>query len=678
MKAWLAQTRWYQKLLLGLVCLYLLYLLLTPLLLAFWGRAKLVDELTALTGKQVRLDALYFNPLTNSLTLKDFAIANTNGDIIRVGRLSADLELGPLLDHQLYLRDLTVMAPYVKLVRLADGSINLQHLIKPQPKPAATTPPAETGLPLMPVIANLALNDGRFELVDSSLAQPASVTIDQINLRSHDLSLTPDRQAPFQLALAFAKGGKLTVDGKLGLEPLALTADIRLAGLALTQANPWLASIITGQLASGQLQTELSLSLADKDVQLQGQAQLQQLQLDAADGNKLLAWDELAATGFALDTKAQRVALDAIDIGGLSGAFAVFKDGKTSVDRLLAVPAKAAPASAKPAKANTSAEPAQPWQVAVKQIKLVATELVFDDQSVTPTYQLTAKPLTLTFGALDSTSSTPADLDMRTKLGGYAPLSVSGKVNAFATRPQVDLAIRLTGYDMTNLTPYTGAFIGYQVQKGQLGVNTDMALKGSLLTSKSRIDANNFYLGDKVKSPDAITAPVKFGLSILRDNKGNIGLPLKVAGDLSDPSVSVHGLVLQALLNVLTKAATAPLSALSLLAGGVDLEKVSFAAGSASVDKAQLEPLAKVLVDKPGLKLGLTGSSSKQDAELFSAQGKSGEALAQALKELADARAKTLKLALVDDFAIAAERLYLEQPQTAAKVTGVALSAINQ
>ena len=52
-------------------------------------------------------------------------------------------------------------------------------------------------------------------------------------------------------------------------------------------------------------------------------------------------------------------------------------------------------------------------------------------------------------------------------------------------------------------------------------------------------------LGDKVKSPDAVDAPVKLGLSLLRDMSGNIVITLPVRGDLNDSKFSIGGIVIE-------------------------------------------------------------------------------------------------------------------------------------
>jgi hypothetical protein len=709
--------KWYQKLAVVLVLLYLFYALVAFLLVATWGKHELVDTMERLTGRQVRVASLLFNPFANSLSLSGLQVTDSRGDILRLGRLFVDLELLPLLEKEVYLRQLSLDAPYVHLVRMQNGDTNLQHLLIAQPAPEKESqqpvPEAEkstAALPLVPVVANLDVQGGVLDITDESVTPVASLTITPIALKVHDLSLQPGQAASFLAGLTFPQNGDLSVSGRLVPTPLALTAKVDLQGLEMAQFNPWVAAHVHGRLASGQLQSRLDVQLDSSktgpQVKIQGQAQVANWVLLGADNKPLLSFDTLAASGFSLDADSRNIVLSKLAITGLASEFTVYPNGKTTVDRLLvstpATPPSTTLATTLAAKGNAKVaqpmgqpetagestsgvarkEPASAgkWTLSIDDMQLAATRLGFHDESVKPAYQVSAEPFSLDLKGLN-TSGGDATLDITTKLGGYAPLSLKGMLAPFTQKPKVDLDIQLKGYDMTHLSPYTGRFLGNLVDKGQLGIASQVSLAGSRLASQTQISADNFYLGKNVPSKEAIHAPVKFGLSILRDRDGNIDLPLKIDGDLSDPGVSVHGLVLKALLNVLTKAATAPLSVLSLLSGGVSLEQVAFDAGSGKLNEKQvadLAGLAKVLAQRPGLALGLAGRTSAADVTALEQQGVVGKVLEADLKTLATQRGQTLKLTLMNHYQVAGARLYLEQPQTGGDLAGVALNAINK
>ena len=114
-----------------------------------------------------------------------------------------------------------------------------------------------------------------------------------------------------------------------------------------------------------------------------------------------------------------------------------------------------------------------------------------------------------------------------------------------------------------------------------------------------------------MQNKTATKMPVKLALAVLRDSRGEIDLDSPISGSLDDPKFKVGHIIVQVLLNVLTKAVTEPFALLGSLFGrGPELSYLEFGAGRDDVDAAmadKLKVLAKVLTSRPGLKLEVTG-----------------------------------------------------------------------
>ena len=118
--------------------------------------------------------------------------------------------------------------------------------------------------------------------------------------------------------------------------------------------------------------------------------------------------------------------------------------------------------------------------------------------------------------------------------------------------------------------------------------------------------------GDRVESPTATKLPILLAVALLKDGNGAIRLDLPIQGSLDDPQFSVWGVVVQIIVNLITKAVTAPFALLGALAGshGEELAFVEFAPGRAELSapaEAKLQTLAKALADRPALKLDVAG-----------------------------------------------------------------------
>jgi hypothetical protein len=68
-------------------------------------------------------------------------------------------------------------------------------------------------------------------------------------------------------------------------------------------------------------------------------------------------------------------------------------------------------------------------------------------------------------GLISGTDS-PADVDLRGSLGNIAPLQISGKINPFSKDLFVDLSVDFKDIDLTPMTPYSGKYAGYTIEKG--------------------------------------------------------------------------------------------------------------------------------------------------------------------------------------------------------------------
>ena len=78
------------------------------------------------------------------------------------------------------------------------------------------------------------------------------------------------------------------------------------------------------------------------------------------------------------------------------------------------------------------------------------------------------------------------------------------------------------------------------------------------LNATNKVVINQLTLGDEVESPNSVSVPIKLGIGLLKDANGVIDIDLPIEGRLDDPQFSVFGLVGKVLLNLLTKAVTAP------------------------------------------------------------------------------------------------------------------------
>jgi len=202
-------------------------------------------------------------------------------------------------------------------------------------------------------------------------------------------------------------------------------------------------------------------------------------------------------------------------------------------------------------------------------------------------------------------------VELRGKLGEVAPLEISGKMNPLIKDLFVDLAIKFKDIDLSPMSPYSGKYVGYTIQKGKLSMDLKYLILKRKLDAQNKIFFDQFTLGDRVESETATKLPVRLAISLLKDRKGEIHLDVPVSGSLDDPKFSVFRIILQVLRNLIAKAATSPFALMGAIFGsGEKLDYIEFDYGSSAItgaNVAKVSMLEKALKDRPGVKLEITG-----------------------------------------------------------------------
>jgi hypothetical protein len=185
-----------------------------------------------------------------------------------------------------------------------------------------------------------------------------------------------------------------------------------------------------------------------------------------------------------------------------------------------------------------------------------------------------------------------------------------------------NIRLKFAGVDMTSVTPYSGRFAGYKIEKGKLSVDVTYHVENRALDAKQKFVIDQLQLGEKVESPDAVSLPLKLAVALLKDRNGVIDIDLPMTGSLDDPKFRLGPLIWKAFIGLLTKVATAPFALLgNLFGGGPDINVLEFEPGATALAPAGVEKMAsvkKALVERPSLQVDVPMAySAELDGELI-------------------------------------------------------------
>ncbi|MBI1754649.1 MAG: DUF748 domain-containing protein [Acidobacteria bacterium] len=547
-------------------------------------------------------------------SLKDVKVAERGAAEPAIEMPSLDLRQGrmDLLKPSVEVGSITADLGVLRLQKAKEGGLNLARLFAP-------TKPKEKKVdekPFQLLVKDIALRGFRVGWEDLSLARPLKVEARDLNLHWQNLSLDPAAAGQASLDLKVG-GGSLKVAGSLA--PLKGTGDltVKVEGFDLGTWDPYLDPALDMRIASGKLGLDGRARFAFEGrsgdgITYLGGASVQDLEArDAKLNEPFLRWKRLVVTGADLHTAPLAVAIKAVDWTDLEGRLVVQPDGSTNVARALRLEqgAKAAPVTASVLPATPPAAP----DISIAKVGIAGGRLSFIDRSVQPNAALVLSDLDGSYLGLSSRPEAASKVLFKGKAGGLAPITISGRAMPLRNDLDTDVTLRIQGADLTDFTPYTGKYLGYTVQKGKLDVDARLRIDHRKLTSSNAVKLDQFFLGDKVESPEATHLPVKLGLAILRDRRGVIAFDLPVEGSLDDPDVKYGKLVWKAIFGLLGKIATSPFTAIGHLFGSDagDPSVLAFAPGTATLDAAataKLQGLAKALVERPALRLEAEGA----------------------------------------------------------------------
>jgi hypothetical protein len=213
-------------------------------------------------------------------------------------------------------------------------------------------------------------------------------------------------------------------------------------------------------------------------------------------------------------------------------------------------------------------------------------------------------------GGISGLSSDPksrARIDLKGRVDRYAPAEIAGELNLLSADLFTDVHVKFDGVEMTSVTPYSGHFAGYTIEKGKLSIDVSYLVENRKLTAKQKFVIDQLTLGDRVESPDAVKLPLKLAVALLKDRNGVIDIDLPMTGSLDDPQFRMGPLIWKAFVGLLTKIATSPFTLLAKLGGSnEEINQVEFTPGSPALEPAAKERMAaltKALEQRPSLEL---------------------------------------------------------------------------
>ncbi len=492
---------------------------------------------------------------------------------------------------------------------------------------ASSEPGEEAAVDLDVLIKRFTLNSGTVEVIDRAISNEPELSLSDLSMEATNVAPFNDSETANLETLFLINGsGATELNAEVNIPKQTVEGTLSLDAFDLATLQGYVALYSNAEFARGSLTLDVEY---DADITSESFAVNADMKIDAIDVRELggggpvfsAASISVVNAAFADET----LEVERFEIDRPITTIAMTEEGLNLSRLAKEEPSDESEESEKTetAEAEVAEVPELPLELTIHKVAILDGRTDFIDSTLLPAYQSSVTGFELAADEVSSKSGEKAKVSINGTFDRGGSFSFSGDLEPLDFKNYANLKFGIDSFDLSATAPYWKKYLGRNLDKGILNVDSSFGIQKSILDGSNDILVDHLTLGEKVQSDDSLGLPIGLAVAILKDRQGRMELPpLKLSGDLDDPSISVAGIVMKALGNIIVKIATSPFAILGGLAGGGDdLDKASFLGGAFELDesmKSRLDKIAKILEERPGLKVDLSSViAEKAEAVVF-------------------------------------------------------------
>ena len=498
-------------------------------LTAFWKYVPLGPNLTLVSGRvSTRASLVVEESDTGDLPLSLFLTGRfelddaemnhgQDGTILACKKLVAELERFDLLGQETAFSSIRVTDPFVVLIREQENVINWNRYIREMGGATATrddssgpvTTPATTDSPQRITVASIIVENGRVEFSDTVVEQGFETTMAPLNIDIRDFDTRAEAVSKIRMDVGTSHGETLALETDVVLSPFACNGTCSLGNATIPTYAPYFARYLPLELYQGGLGLASGFEVATgnaTDVRLHDLAiRLSGMKLRKPGAQKpSVGFDSLALVGGDIDLNDQRIGFTNATLAAPSVSLERDKQGRIDLVTLFAGgDTQEAPEAAASDVSNGSAQPSEPWMVAIDHIRCVDGKAGFTDYAVRQKAVNRIEDLDVDLVNVSSDLGHPVEFDLAALVNEKGKVRATGNVvpETLFTRGRLDIA----GLGLAAVNPYLPASMKIDVADGRLDIAGDWDLASTEKMSgtiRGDVRINDFLLresGNKKK-----------------------------------------------------------------------------------------------------------------------------------------------------------------------------------
>lgn len=608
-----------------LVTIFILYTIAGFLIVPMVVKSEAVDYIKKEFKREAEIESVSFNPFTFTLSVGEFKLyeKEKEGIFFSFKEFFINISLLPLLSKEVDFEEIRLTEPSGNIIRLNEEDFNFSDLIKSSSDQPTDTSSAKDE-PWEIFIQKFELQRLHLLISDRAVIPAAETRVDSFSITVTNLRLNSADTSSFSLTSNLRHGGSFSLSGNFSMTPLKADLDFNLNKANLKPLAPYVAQFAYLRLDDGLLSIDGSIRIDEPDpsekmdISFIANTSITDFILyDTKHDERFLEWKALKVSDIQGKLNPMQVSISEVNMQNLYTRIAIAEDKTINLIEVL----KESPVLVDSAqtsdtlfiKSANSENEQMDFKYDIGSIKIENSEMYFSDFSLPLKFASKIHHLSGSIDGFSSENPLGAEIKLEGTVDEYGHAKINGRMDPFEPIAYSNIKMNFHNIELTDLTPYTVEFIGYEVESGKLSLDISYKIDNGVLTSYNKIFLNKFTLGDEYEGQEGLGLPIKIAIALLKDADGNIDLDLEVEGDLNDPETDTGALVWWAVKRVLTTIVTAPFRFLGSLLGigGEDLESVAFEVGSSELQNHQFEKminLSKIMAERPGIVLEIYGA----------------------------------------------------------------------
>ncbi|MFN0069371.1 MAG: DUF748 domain-containing protein, partial [Limisphaerales bacterium] len=450
---------------------YLLYALVAGVVAPPIVRVQAEKRLTKLTGGEVRIERLSFNPFTLRGAVRGFSLARPDGaPLLTWSNVVADAQVSSLWRREAHLRSVGCDAMTFHFGRNRAGEFTLLELLRrvqANSPPRATNAPASGPFPL--TVETFSFTNGAVIVRDDTLAEPFALQLAPINLEARGLTTRGGSGSPVEFTAATDGGARFAWSGRLNLNPPGAEGVLRGQDVSLPRYQPYTDLVSPLQVTNGIaafelpyrlviLGTNVSVALTQARLAVTGLALIER-----ADGRPFADLAALEITGLDASLTERSVAAGALRAEGATLHVRRLAGGGSNVRGLV-----------EPEVIEEMVRGFTGWRFALAELAVTNSAADLEDATLDPPVRLAVDQAWVrATGLSNHTNGPPIAIEaaLRPPGGGEARLRAEGGL--FPARATARAEVE--GLTLAPLAPYLADFLRLTLSRGTAAAGLEVA-----------------------------------------------------------------------------------------------------------------------------------------------------------------------------------------------------------